>query len=259
VLPIVLLTGRNSPTGLGLIGDEAPLKREQDRDLSRRITEKAVLAAVRERLGDPASIRYVRERVEVEVQRLHAHLPEEIQIKRAALVAEEQRIANCISLIREGKGTRALGEALKAAEHKAQALRAVLHAYQGSKKEAFKTPPIEWIAARLMAVQAVLEAEPSKSARELRRQIGKPYYQAETALRVQGPGGRFELVALVEAVGIEPTSGNPPRQASTSIAGCLLLSPPLPPTGWLSGRPAPKSLAPHPRAGFGAVASAAGV
>jgi hypothetical protein len=57
---------------------------------------------------------------------------------------------------------------------------------------------------------------------------------------------------LVEAVGIEPTSGNPPRQASTSIAGCLVLSPPIPPTGWLSGRPAPKSLAPHPRAGFGA-------
>src|SRR6202162_1486529 len=68
----------------------------------------------------------------------------------------------------------------------------------------------------------------------------------------QGPGGRFELVALVEAVGIEPTSGNPPRQASTSIAGCLVLSPPIPPTGWLSGRPAPKSLAPHPRAGCGA-------
>jgi len=44
---------------------------------------------------------------------------------------------------------------------------------------------------------------------------------------------------MVEAVGIEPTSGNPLRQASTSIAGCLLLSPPLPPTGWLSGRPAP--------------------
>jgi len=44
---------------------------------------------------------------------------------------------------------------------------------------------------------------------------------------------------MVEAVGIEPTSGNPQQQASTSIAGSLVLSPPLPPTGWLSGRPAP--------------------
>jgi len=44
---------------------------------------------------------------------------------------------------------------------------------------------------------------------------------------------------MVEAVGIEPTSGNPQQQASTSIAGSLVLSPPLPPTGWLSGWPAP--------------------
>jgi hypothetical protein len=35
----------------------------------------------------------------------------------------------------------------------------------------------------------------------------------------RGPGGRFELVAMVEAVGIEPTSENPQPQASTSISG----------------------------------------
>ena len=52
--------------------------------VSRRITEKAVLAAVRERLLDPESVRSVLERVEAEVQRLHAHLPEEIQVKRAS-------------------------------------------------------------------------------------------------------------------------------------------------------------------------------
>jgi site-specific DNA recombinase len=164
--------------------------------VSRRITEKAVLSAVKERLRDPESIRYVLERVEAEVKLLYAHLPEEIQVKRATLVAEEGRIANYISFIGEGKGTRALGEALKAAEEKALALRAVLHAYEASEKEVFKAPPVEWVAARLMALQAVLEAQPSRSALELRRvlgqvhlipvqpQIGKPYYQAETALRV---------------------------------------------------------------------------
>jgi hypothetical protein len=68
----------------------------------------------------------------------------------------------------------------------------------------------------------------------------------------RGPGGRFELVALVEAVGIEPTSGNPWQQASTSIAGFLLLSLPGSPTGRISGQPAPEDLAPHPGAGLGA-------
>jgi len=112
------------------------------------------------------------------------------------LNVEEVQGRRKFSFIGEGKGTRALGEALKGAEQKALALRAELHAYEASKNAVFKAPPVEWIAARLMALQAVLEAEPSKSALELRRvlgrvrllpvqpQIGKPYYQAETALRV---------------------------------------------------------------------------
>lgn len=110
---------------------------------------------------------------------------------------------------------------------------------------------------------SVPEVEPTRSAREPRRvarirlvplapEVGQSLYQAETTLQglelIETPESGFDLVALVEAVGIEPTSGNPPRQASTSIAGSFLLSPPLPPTGWLSGRPAPKSLAPHSRA-----------
>src|SRR6266536_3681654 len=63
------------------------------------------------------------------------------------------------------------------------------------------------------------------------------------------PGGRFDFIKMVEAVGIEPTSGNPQQQASTSIAGSLVLSPPLPPTGWLSGRPAPRRSRPLPKSG----------
>jgi len=55
----------------------------------------------------------------------------------------------------------------------------------------------------------------------------------------QGPGTRFDLVALVEAVGIEPTSESPRRQASTSIADYLLLSLLDPPIGGISERPAP--------------------
>src|SRR3989442_14977164 len=64
-----------------------------------------------------------------------------------------------------------------------------------------------------------------------------------------GPGGRLLQLEMVEAVGIEPTSGNPQQQASTSIAGSLVLSPPLPPTGWLSGRPAPRRSRLLPKSG----------
>jgi hypothetical protein len=75
--------------------------------------------------------------------------------------------------------------------------------------------------------------------------------EVETAVRVSRPRTAVR-VRLVEAVGIEPTSGNPRRQASTSIAGFLLLSPLDPPTGWIFEQPAPHDLAPHPGAGIGA-------
>ena len=117
--------------------------------MSRRITEKAVLTAVRERLSDPPSIHYLLRRVEAEVERLHADLPEEMELKRAALASEERRIANYIGFIGEGKGTRALGEALRAAEQKAGSLRAELQAYEASAQSLFKAPPVEWVAERL--------------------------------------------------------------------------------------------------------------
>ena len=66
------------------------------------------------------------------------------------------------------------------------ALRAELQASEASEKAVFKAPPGEWIANRLMALQPVLEAEPSKSVLVLpvEPQIGKLYYQTETAPRV---------------------------------------------------------------------------
>ena len=164
--------------------------------VSRRITEKAVLAAIKERLNDPESVHYVLQRVEAEVARLHKHLPEEIALKRATLASEERRVANYIDFIGDGKGTRALGEALGAAEQKVAALRVELQAYEASAQSLFKTPPVEWVAERLTALQPLLEGEATKSALILRRvlgpvrlvpvapEVGRSYYQAETALQV---------------------------------------------------------------------------
>src|SRR5262245_25145341 len=69
---------------------------------------------------------------------------------------------------------------------------------------------------------------------------------------VEVPAGCIGLT-LVEAVGIEPTSGNPRRQASTSIADYLLLSLPGPPIGRISERPAPAFSSRTPERGLGPV------
>ena len=164
--------------------------------VSRKVAEKAILAAFQERLEDANSIRYVLDQVETEVRRLQAHVPEEIQMKEAALATEERRIANYIDFIGEGKGTRGLGEALAAAEQKVSTLRRQLKAYEASAQAIFTAPPVEWIAERLRSFRRVLESEPSQSALVLRQvlepiklfpmvpDVGRPYYQAETALQV---------------------------------------------------------------------------
>ena len=232
-----------------------------------RLAEHRLLTAIKDELT-ATEVQYVLGRVEEEVRRLLSHLPEEIKLRRAALAEEERRVANFIEFIGDGKTTPALFHALQPAEEKVINLKGGLRALEASAADVFEAPPTEWVADRLTKIGEVLEGETVTSALVLRRtlgpvrltpgtpQVGRPYYQAETAVRVleliETPDGGSDSLHLVEAVGIEPTSGNPRQQASTSIADLLLLSPPGPPTGWISGQPAPQDLAPHPGAGLGA-------
>jgi len=118
------------------------------------------------------------------------------EAKRADLAAEKRRIANFIEFIGGGKRTRALGEALEAAEGRAEVLRGDLGALEATAGSVFEAPPVEWVADRVRHLQEVLESEMSRSALLLRAvlgpvkltpvapQIGRAYYQAETSLQI---------------------------------------------------------------------------
>ena len=189
--------GQVSGKGGGYYGCLAATKNAYDNKLivPRRLTERRLLSAVRDRLDDAEAVRYVLERVKVEIARLHADLPEQIKLKRAALSTEERRIANFINFIGGGKGTRALGQALEHAEQAAQALRDELSALEATMSAMFEPPPIEWIAERLGRLQDLLERQTERSALLLRRvlgpvrlvptrpDVGRPFYRAETALQ----------------------------------------------------------------------------
>ena len=122
--------------------------------------------------------------------------PRSVSTSSSSLATEERRIANYIAFIGDGKGTRALGEALGAAEQRTTAIRQELRAVELSAGEVFKAPPIEWVTERLGKLQDLLERETPRSALLLRRilgpirlvpvtpQVGKPYYQSETTLQV---------------------------------------------------------------------------
>jgi site-specific DNA recombinase len=162
----------------------------------RRFLEKRILAEVAQRISNTAAVHYVLERVALEVKRLHAHLPEKMKLARAALAAEQRRVANYIGFIGEGKGTRALAEALQQAEDKVDTLRGELQVLTATADAVFQVPPVEWVAERLAGLPKLLERETARSALLLRRvlgpvrlvpcrpEVGRTYYRAETAIQV---------------------------------------------------------------------------
>jgi hypothetical protein len=166
--------GQVSGKGSGYYGCLAATKNAGHNKLivPRRLAERRLLGAVRDRLDDADAITYVLQRVKVEIARLHADLPEQIKLKRAALTAEERRIANFIDFIGNGTGTRALGQALEQAERAAQSLRDELSALEATVGALFEPPPVAWIADRLGRLQELLERQTEHSALLLRRVLG---------------------------------------------------------------------------------------
>jgi len=132
----------------------------------RTLTERVIVAAVRDRLLCVENISYVMERVAQEVGR------------------------------GEGRGSRALAQALEAAELNVERLRAELDALEHARRSVFQVPPLPWIEERVAMVQEVLERSTERSALLLRKvlgpitleptqgDIGRPYYRARSDLDV---------------------------------------------------------------------------
>ena len=167
-----------------------------NRLLVRRIlTERVVMAAVRNHLASAENLRYVLRRVEEEVAKIYADVPGTILLKETELKSEERKLANFIEFIGEGRGTRALAAALEATERRVEVLRCEVEGLSRSREAVFRAPPLEWIRERAAKLQDVLERQTGRSALILRRllgpirleptrpDIGHPYYRALTSLQ----------------------------------------------------------------------------
>jgi hypothetical protein len=131
-----------------------------------------VLAAVRERLGDSESIRYLLGRVEEEVRRIAAGVSEELRLKDLALTREEKRLLNLVEFVADGRGSRALEDAIAETEKRLGALRTEVDVLKRGREIAFSTPPVSWIEKRVEQLRELLEARTEKSALLLRRVLG---------------------------------------------------------------------------------------
>ena len=182
----------------------------------RKLAEDVILDAVRGQLASADHIRYVLDRVEQEVARLFADVPETIRLKEAELNAEERRLANFVDFVGEGRGSQALAKALVETELRVDALREELAGLQRSRDKVSQAPPAEWIEERLTGLREVFERNTERAALALRKllgpieleplkpDVGKPYYVARTTL---------DTLALTEP----PSGPQNPEGGSTSL------------------------------------------
>ena len=160
----------------------------------RTLVEKIILAALQARLAAAEAIDYTLRRVEEEIGKLSAHIPETLRLKETELNAEERRLANFVDFIGEGRGSRTLAQALLDTERKVHALKEELEGLRRSRNKIFQAPPREWVEERLTQLKDVLERNPDRAGLVLRKflgslrldptrgDIGRPYYTARTSL-----------------------------------------------------------------------------
>ncbi len=160
----------------------------------RTLAEKVIIEAIQEQISDPEQIAYVLGRVEEEIAKQRADLPDTLKVKQAELTAEQRRMANFVDFIGEGRGSQALAKALVETERRVEALSEEVDSLQRSREKIFRPPPVEWIRERLSDIQSVLEQRTARSAQMLRNllgpirlelqtpDIGRPFYCAVTSL-----------------------------------------------------------------------------
>jgi len=160
----------------------------------RTLAEKVILDAIKQRISDVEQDAYVLQRVQEEIAKLRADLPDNLKLKEAELAAEQRRMANFVDFIGEGRGSQALAKALVETERRVESLTAEVDGLRRSRDKIFRTPPIEWISDRMSKLQDVLEQRTVRSAQALRDilgpirmelvtpDIGRPFYRAITSI-----------------------------------------------------------------------------
>ena len=160
----------------------------------RKLVEDLVLDEVNKQLATPGNFQIVLEKVEFEIKKLCAHVPEQIRSKEAELANEDRRLMNFIEFIAEGRKSSALSKALEETEKRVNAIQTELNGLRNSRDRLFETPPIEWIEAKLEDAKALLQKNFVQSGEALRQflgpitlkavypDIGKPYFVAKSSI-----------------------------------------------------------------------------
>ena len=190
---VILVSGK----GAGYYGCHNAKRKICDNKLliSRKKLESFFMQALLEKVLKAEHLQLIYKKIEEEIKKQFAHLPEEIRLKKRELERLETRIHRFIEFIAGARGTPSIAAALEDAESKAEPLKTEIESLEKTQGEAFEPPPKEWIVHRIGNIQEVLERKTEKSALLLRDltgkivltpaipDVGKPYYRAKSKLK----------------------------------------------------------------------------
>ena len=154
----------------------------------RKLAEKLILNEVDKQIYCPENFSRVLKKVENQVAKSYADVPELIRQKERELTSKNRRLANFVEFIAKGRGNQTIGKALEESEKKVQKLDVEFNGLRRSHDKVFQYPPIEWIEEKLSDIHELLEQKTGQSAIALRKllgpitfeptypDIGKPYY-----------------------------------------------------------------------------------
>ncbi len=126
-------------------------------------------------------------------------LTEAARLLEAEPESIKRRVQNFVEFVAQGRGSKALGDALVLAEQKAEALEHELATLRRSQRPEVRMPPLAWVAERVTTLQDVLEKRTERSALLLRKllgrirlepvkpDIGRPYFRAVSSLQPLAP------------------------------------------------------------------------
>ena len=140
--------------------------------VSRKNAEEKILMDLKERILTPENLDTVYRKVEKEVIRNLESAPDSVEKIMRTREKIQTEIRHYLDFIKSGNLSKAVAEALKAAEEKDEKLSQDIDSLEFQRKKSFRRPSKEWVQARLDKFQDILRTDTISSALALKDVLG---------------------------------------------------------------------------------------
>ena len=141
----------------------------------RSLVESILLGAICDRLLEPGAVYRVLQSVVAEIRKLSSAAGGQLDSRRLEYRAARKRLDRLVEFVAGGHApdSAAVAEAIAQAEARVSQLSAEIDALDDGRRSDLRSPSVEWVAERVLALKRLLERRTVESARVLRRLLGE--------------------------------------------------------------------------------------